>query len=137
MLSLLVATSAIPSGLYAQADFWTIFGINGCSSGTQTNRMTTQISPAAASLTGTPNIEDETTPSTVRYYMQNSMYDKAGQLLFTVNRNGIYNPDGTTAYDFMAGTYTATVTVGGIDHICTPTYAASEIVIFPVTKRTG
>lgn len=62
------------------------------------------------------------------------MYDKSGQLLFSVNRNGIYNPNGTTAYNFITAAYTATVTIGATTHICTPTYAASEIIIFPVTK---
>lgn len=135
MALLCLIISGIPiKKLHAQANFWTIFGNNGCSSSSQTNRMTTQVSPILTSFLGTPSTLDYTTPSYNRDYLHNSMYDYAGNLLFSVNRNGIYNIDGSTAYNFSTSGFTTTVNVGGVDHIFTPLHAISEIVIFPVTK---
>ena len=144
---LLAAMLAFTSAAFGQANFLTVFGDAGCN---KTNRMTCSATPSSASFTQAADPYDHwgiTYGSTVVYNYQNSCYDKSGQLLFSVNGDGIYGPDGTYVFGFATDITGSPVVLyytipgcplgGGypIYYAYYPTGGASEIVMFPVPGK--
>ncbi len=91
-------------GAFAQAGYLTIFGKDGagCSSN---NRMTCQVAPASSSFLATPYLVDIHYPLFgYQDFYKNGTYNGAGQLLFSVNIDGIYAPDGSQVFGFSVNT---------------------------------
>ena len=131
-----VITIVAQSTCVAQKNYWSVFGSNGCTSSTYSNRMNCNLAPSATSLTGISSINDlyglSGSSSTKNY--QNSIFSNSGQVLFSVNSDGIYGSDGEGVYSFLDPIE--------ITHIndtmvvaAEPSYAISEINIFPCTKK--
>ncbi|HMG81487.1 MAG TPA: hypothetical protein VK559_00495 [Ferruginibacter sp.] len=142
---LLTVTFAIACPGHAQtgANYLSIFGAGGtgCSTGYDIHRMTCQVTPATTSFSNVYDLSDlyKYAPGSEALY-QNSCYDKSGQLLFSVNADGIYGPDGTEVFGFgvdPATGYAVTLTYPTCygTYTYNPTNAVSEIVIFPVPGK--
>jgi len=133
-VALLLAWAALPVAANAQNQSVSIFGnTTTCGSASNTFDIVTCFGPLT--MTGISSIHDPHTPSTDPFPVANATYSPTGQLLFSVDQNGIYNADGTPAYDFTAG-YTASVTVSGTTTSVTALQALSEVAVFPC-KETG
>jgi len=126
----------IPFTLHAQANYLSVFGASGTGCGTSTNVVnSTSCSIAPISFTGHPYLNDYAgmySGAPVDYF-KNSAYDQAGDLLFSVNADGIYASTGDEIFNFNStktylipcGSWTSTYNV-------TMTEAVSEICIVPV-----
>ena len=106
--------------------------------------------PAATSFGGIPSLNDVYESGTYLVKAANSVYSGTGQVLFSVDANGIYDPTGTMQWDFtLSGLSNFSITTGypsypaylptyptsagGLSNAITPTNAVSEICIFPCT----
>lgn len=108
----------------AQANYWSIFSSSGCS---HSNRMQTAVPPSTSIFSGIGSINDPNATPDNPFPLAHSVYNNDGQLLFSVDRNGIFNPDGSPAYDFTA--HTSAVT--GSSSVVAVKEALSEICTFP------
>ena len=133
--ALLLGSSTIAS---AQEVYWSVFGNADCHTGGYT--MDAQAtSPNATSFSAIPEINDyhPSSASNGKFQMAHSVYSTTGQVLFSVNQHGIYAPSGVMIYDFTTGSWSTTVTVGGVSTTITPREAMSEVCTFPCTAAAG
>jgi hypothetical protein len=135
---LFVAFFLYSSVALAQANYWTIFGDvgTGCSPSAHVDNNKMSCSTVPSSFTGIPNQDDRHYfVSGYQNYLQNSAYNYAGTLLFTVNIDGIYAPNGDQVFAFESNTdYPDSY---GIDRYVQLTNASSEISIVPVPGATN
>lgn len=129
-----------PNKTFSQANFLSIFGNSGCSTN---NTLSCGTSLSTSSTSPLATISDPYTSSGIEPTLfRNSIYNRGGQLLFSVNRDGIYDATGTMQFDF-SGTYIGSPTTysipdpnhAGLMIDFSPTYAVSEISIFPVFQE--
>ena len=103
---LCVMLLAVAHIAFAQANYWSVFGISGCNN---SNAMNMSIpSPTSAALTAQTSLNDIYVTSSNPYPLAYTTYNSGGQPLFSVDQNGIYKPNGTLVYDFTIG-YTTTI----------------------------
>jgi|GEM_PF-4736663 len=149
---------------FAQEGYLSVFGDNGCSRTSNCNAMNTRSIPSGSSFTGIYDLVDpfysfsniNTIPLTSANYLENSEYDNAGNLLFSVNPDGIYNSNGTIVCQYnQLSTYSSVVypytspcnssafttdlnNIFGGEIILgipwSPYFSVSESVIFPCSK---
>ena len=132
--ALLLVWAALPAAARAQNQSVSILGnTTTCGSASNTFDIVSCFGPLT--MTGISSIHDPYTTSPNPFPVGNATYSSTGQLLFSVDQNGIYNADGTPAYDFTVG-YTASVTVSGTTTSVTAKQALSEVAVFPC-KETG
>jgi len=136
LLTVLVCVTAMP--VFAQTNYLTAFGNNTPLTGicTATNRMTCRSTPSSSSFTGETDIRDgygTTYGSGVLDFFKNSVYDNSGHLLFSVNGDGIYAPDGSQVYNFGLE-YDFSFSCAGVAWTGSTTSfaASSEVVVIPV-----
>lgn len=138
LLCLLVSLSFGQTG-HAQVNYLSLFGTtNNCLTGSPHNRLSCNSIPGMISTSGKADITDSWAAlngGVGRDNLKNATYDKAGNLLFSVNENGVYAPDGTQRYTFAANLDSGDFYVyrhpDSAEWI-TPGRAVSEIVTFPV-----
>jgi hypothetical protein len=125
---LLAVTLACSGTAFGQANYWSIFGPTGSSCATNQMNCRTAAS-STSSFSGLSDLADLTSTGIAQpTNFQNAAYDGAGNLIFSVNHDGIYAPSGTQVMDFTPSS--PSVTIGS--YSLTPGFAWSEIVIFPV-----
>ena len=132
---------AFSGSIMAQVDYMSIFGDPASTSGcAQSNRFCGAVAPPSiATPFPVPTIAvpggEATFPSVAPLntttFFQNSMYSKGGDLLFSTNTNGIYDKNGTLAFDFTTLPASPfTLSSGSTTLYLNPTTALSEIDIF-------
>jgi|GEM_PF-2807861 len=111
----------------AQADYWSIFGITGCPGASNSNAMFTQVTtPGPSAFTGITSIVDpDALPNNI-FPLAHTVYNTTGQPLFSVDQNGIYNPNGVRAFNFTLG-FSTTISGTSIN----AKEALSEVCTFP------
>ncbi len=102
--------------------------------------MTCAVTPSSVSFTGIPEQDDPySTLSITTLFYKNSVYDRAGNLLFSVNANGIYaaNTTGSQIFSFEHLITTPTPCTYDPDAkvYTNAKNAISEIPIFPVPGK--
>lgn len=118
----------------AQSDYLSIFGNAGC---TSAKRFSAASLPVPPSFSPIANLSDPATSTIAglasKNFFQNSQYDASGNLLFSVNANGIYNTAGIQVFNFDASVSGTTATAAGTScsHLYYPVAAESEISIIP------
>jgi|GEM_PF-3437033 len=136
-LCLLSATLFNPYLGYAQSDYLSIFGDAGCN---EHNRITTAITPSTSSFLGmgSQNDPDYLTAASTHYF-KNSLYNRSGDLLFSVNANGIYAPSGNRVHRINYGLDITKYPPVGLPYndYFDARYSCSEMVIFPVPCQTN
>lgn len=137
LLCLLVSLSFGQTG-HAQVNYLSVFGTtNNCLTGSPHNRLSCNSIPNMTPTSGKSDITDNWASlngGVGRDNFKNSCYDKAGNLLFTVNENGVYAPDGTQRYTFAPDldSFILVTPTGAPPVMLVPGRAISEIVIVPV-----
>lgn len=122
--------------LHAQSNFWSLFGADGCG---DYSRMSCNVSPTSLTFSSISNINDlafSGDPLAFKNHYKNSIYDRAGSVLFSVNANGIYDNSGTQIYS-LNSTITTTVNCTSTlsydpEFLVSPGPSVSEVVTVPM-----
>src|SRR6202000_1909130 len=111
---------------YAQGNWVSVFG-NSAGCGSKCNTFNTPPGATLASQVAgiNPINDDIATPGNV-FPAANATYSPTGQVLFSTDQNGIYNPDGSPVYKFTDGYHT---TIGS--YTFTAYEAVSDVAVFP------
>ena len=158
LFMLLVFATLFTNNLRGQANFFSEFGDPSgttCTGGSQSHSFNGRIATTGTTTVPISNLNDPfatigTGSVSQSTLFQNSMYDKLGQLLFSVNADGIYDNSGAMQFAFDAGSSVLTGTAlsgttasfffaptGSASFTMQPTYAVSEISIFPYPGKCG
>lgn len=125
---LLALIIAMPFAVFGQAKYMTVF--QQANTTTNNFKVNCSVSPSSSSINQT--INNITDYGDYKDYFKNSCYNKDGQLLFSVNADGIYDPTGTMAYDFNQIINLNGCGGAGDGYNYWFEYSISEIVIVPV-----
>lgn len=142
---IIIVTILLSSVSYGQANYWSVFSAlaGGISPGCNlANRMTCLSAPSPTSSFSSISASGDYFGGAgdpewagTNYY-QNSVYDNSGNVLFSVNTDGIYDASGVLQFDFN-GSPALSYTIGGTSYTYTPKYAVSEIAMFPASEAPG